>query len=396
MPSERLRRFVGIRRDTPYAVFDVEAAERAYDRHLAAMDGLARVQFAVKARPEPELLAALSRRGAGLDVASAEEVRQACAAGCPPERLSYGNVFRTVEEIVYAYERGVRTFCVDSQPEIARLGRHAPGASVLLRLACVSEGALLPMSHRFGCAVEEAVGLAEYAAGIGLDVAGLAWHVGSQQCDLGQWSSAVANAAQVWTAVRGAGIRSLRILNAGGGLPAPYRTHELSLEDCAATISAAIARHFGRQLPEVIIEPGRSLVADAGVTVSAVKTVVERGERTYVILDAGVWNAGLVEAISCDIDYPVSSLDHDPAAPHRPVILCGPTCDPLDEIRAATPYDLPVDLGAGDRLMIGSTGAYCMTLAAVGFCGYPPLRQYTLPGQSSCDPVHAPVEDACR
>ncbi|SNQ49828.1 conserved hypothetical protein [Frankia canadensis] len=138
-------------------------------------------------------------------------------------------------------------------------------------------------------------------------------------------------------------------------------------------------RHFGAtDLPHLVIEPGRGLVADAGVTVSRVRAVLPREDGvTYVVLDAGIWNAGLVETLG-GIEYRVTAPDHPPDAPTRPVTLCGPTCDSLDRLIAREPYRLPRALTDGDRMAIWSTGAYATTLASVDFNGLPALALHTL------------------
>ncbi|MFF2083725.1 hypothetical protein ACFVVM_08100 [Nocardia sp. NPDC058176] len=351
----------------------------AYDRYLTALAGRGRVQFAVKARPEPQLLEALVRRGAGLDVASTNEIRAALAAECPPELLSHSNVFRHEREIAESFDLGVRVFCADSAAELTRLRRAAPGASVMLRLTCAPAGSELP---RFGCHATEAVALAQLADEIGLHVAGLTWHVGTQQTDPAQWRTAIEQAAAVWSAIRRAGIDGLRVLNVGGGVPARYRRDVPTVETCTATILAAVDDHFGPAEVDVVVEPGRSLVAEAGITVARVKSVLERGGGVAVVLDAGIWNAGLVECLLSGVEYPVHALDHPANAPDRPVRLCGPTCDPLDELRVATPYRLPVALAPGDRVLIGSTGAYCASTTATDFCGYPPLPNHVLPARA--------------
>src|SRR5690606_28818291 len=131
------------------------------------------------------------------------------------------------------------------------------------------------------------VELARLAEGMGLDMAGLTWHVGSQQTDPSQWRIAVERAAGVWAAIRAAGVTSLRVLDVGGGIPATYRLAGPSVADCVATIFAAIDDHFDATDLDVVFEPGRSLVAEAGITVARVKSVVERDGLVRVVLDAG-------------------------------------------------------------------------------------------------------------
>ncbi|SNQ49826.1 conserved hypothetical protein [Frankia canadensis] len=162
MPTARLRHFVATQQETPYAVLDVDHALTAHDRLVSCLD--AAVQFSLKAQPDPTLLAAPVRRGAGLDVASPREIDLALAAGCPPTLISHGNPVRDPAEIRHAWDRGVRTFAVDSAAEVRRLARDAPGATVVLRLAHGGAGSDWPMSGRFGVGPGQAVPLALDAA----------------------------------------------------------------------------------------------------------------------------------------------------------------------------------------------------------------------------------------
>ncbi|MCM3920858.1 ornithine decarboxylase [Frankia sp. AiPs1] len=379
---ERLRRFIAGPHETPYSVLDIGQVLTAHDRLRACLP--ATVQFPVKAQPDPALLAALVRRGSDLDVASPREVDLALAAGCPPERISWGNPIRTRAEIGYAHDRGVRTFVADSPQEVRRLAEHAPGSTVVIRLAHDGSGSEWPLSGRFGCDAEQAAVLALDAAGRGLVPTGLTWHVGSQQGDPGQWDTALATAAKVWVRAQEGGL-NLTLLNLGGGLPGTYRRPTPDVETYAEAIVTAVHRHFGPAgLPALTVEPGRGLVADAGVTITRVKAVVTRPDgTTYVVTDAGLWNGGLVESLG-GIEYRITALDHPAGAPTRAVTICGPTCDSADQLSAREPYRLPRCLTAGDRLAIWSTGAYNSTLAATAFNGLPALTQHVLPAGSTC------------
>ncbi|MGK5639409.1 hypothetical protein ACSNOK_14025 [Streptomyces sp. URMC 126] len=381
MAGSWLERFAADERHpTPCAGFDVDEALGAYDRLLAAFRGRVRVQYAVKARPDDELLSALARRGSGFDVVSPLEIERALGAGCPPRSLSCSNAFAGRDELAHARDRGVLVFTADTPAMIERLAAARPAASVFLRLAQEHvTGAAIPLGGRFGCPETEAVELALLAAARGLDVAGLSWHVGSQQSDPKQWERAVGSAARVARRLRRRGVDVPR-LNLGGGMPGTYRSRTPSVETYARVILAAVDAHFPPpHQPELVIEPGRALVADAGVTTASVKAVVRRPWGTYVVLDAGLWNAGLLDNL-CGIEYRITYPGHPDGRAVRPVTFCGPTCDSLDSLTAADSYRAPVGLAAGDRVAIWSTGAYCATSALVGFNGYPPVPQF----------VHAP------
>ncbi|GAA4803384.1 hypothetical protein [Streptomyces ziwulingensis] len=364
------------RRPTPYTAFDTGEAVAAYDRLVAAFRERTRVQYAVKARPDRTLLTALTERGSSLDVASPAEVEQALDAGCPPQDIACSNVFADARELAFAREQGVTVFTADSVAMTERLAAVCPGASVFVRFAHGhTAGAAQPLAGRFGCPESEAARLALHAVGGGLHLAGLSWHVGSQQYDPTQWERATARAARITRRLRPHGI-TVEHLNLGGGLPGTYRTDAPPVETYAEAILAAVDRHFPRpHQPRLVLEPGRAVVADAGVTVTSVKAVVDRACGTYVVLDAGLWNAGLLDNLG-GIEYRVTFPGHCEDAVTRPVTLCGPTCDPLDTFTAGRAYRAPVALVPGDRAVIWSTGAYCSTSTLVGFNGYPPVPQH--------------------
>ncbi|MGX8903830.1 hypothetical protein ACR820_00850 [Streptomyces netropsis] len=381
LPGTWLERFAADERhSTPRAGFDIGEAVAAYDRLLTAFQGRVRIQYAVKARPDHALLTALIRRGSGLDVVAPLEIEQALRAGCRPRHMSCSNAFADREELTHARSRGVTTFTADSSDMIERIADVCPKSAVFIRIAQEDlTRAAIPIAGRFGCQEDEAPGLALLAVRRGLKVTGLTWHVGSQQRDPTQWEQALERAARIVRRTDHHGV-TVRHLNLGGGMPATYRASTPSVETYASVILAAVDRHFPRhRQPRLIIEPGRALVADAGITTASVKAVVGRPWGTYVILDVGMWNAGLLDNL-CGIEYRITFPGHPSDCATQPVTFCGPTCDPLDCLNATTPYRAPLALATGDRVVIWSTGAYCSTSALAGFNGYPPLPQH----------VHAP------
>ena len=357
---------------TPCLVIDVAVAGEQYRRIAAAFAG-AHVHYAVKANPEPELLRALVAAGSRFDVASRAEIDLCLAAGAAPDVLSYGHPIKKPEDIAYAYECGVRSFTFDSEGELDKLARHAPGSAVLCRLLASSRGARWPLSRKFGCVPEMATDLMRLAARRGLDPAGLAFHVGSQQLDPERWEPSIATAAHIFAELRRSGLAP-RVLNAGGGFPVDYRTRARPISAYATAIGAALDKHFGADRPDLIIEPGRYVAAPAGVIHAQVVLVARKSyadEPRWVYLDVGRFG-GLAETEDEAIQYRlVTARD---GGPDGPVVLAGPTCDSVDILYQRAPYDLPLDLAAGDVITILGTGAYTATYSSVGFNGIPPLR----------------------
>jgi ornithine decarboxylase len=140
----------------------------------------------------------------------------------------------------------------------------------------------------------------------------------------------------------------------------------------------AITRHFGNDLPSLIVEPGRSMVGDAGIIQSEVILVSRKGyqdEERWVYLDIGKFG-GLAETMDEAIKYRIeTSKDGGPAGR---VVLAGPTCDEVDVLYKNTRYDLPLALEPGDKVWFHSAGAYTSTYCSVGFNGLPPLQTHCI------------------
>src|SRR5205807_911275 len=335
--TERIARFLAEKRpDTPCLVVDLDVIAEAYDV-LRWYLPVARIYYAVKANPAPPIIAMLDRKGANFDVASRGEIELCLAHGVAADRLSFGNTIKKEKDIAFAYQAGLRLFAFDSAFELDKLARAAPGAQVFCRILVACEGAEWPLSRKFGCAPEMAVALLHRARDLGLDPYGVSFHVGSQQTDLGQWDKAVGAAARMFTLLAAADI-NLRMVNIGGGFPARYRGEVASVEQYAQAVTDALTRHFGNQLPEIIVEPGRSLVGDAGLIQSEVILIADKGDggdKRWVYLDVGKFN-GLAETMGESIRYRIQVPGR--SGPSGPVIIAGPTCD-----SAADPYHGPED-----------------------------------------------------
>ncbi|HTV89042.1 MAG TPA: type III PLP-dependent enzyme [Stellaceae bacterium] len=376
--NQKIARFLADRApETPCLVVDLDAIAEAYEllcRYLSC----AKVYYAVKANPAAEIIAMLAAKEANFDVASPAEIALCLGHGATPQRLSFGNTIKKEKDIAFAYAAGVRLYAFDSAAELEKLARGAPGARVFCRILVSCEGADWPLSRKFGCAPDMAVGLLQRARELGLDPYGVSFHVGSQQTDLGQWDKAVGAVARMFTLLAEGDI-SLKMVNIGGGFPAQYRGTIASLPQYAQAVTDALTRHFGNRLPEIIVEPGRSLVGDAGVIQSEVVLIADKGDgggRRWVYLDVGKFN-GLAETMAESIKYRIEPPACRCGAP-APVVLAGPTCDSADILYERTEYRLPEDLAVGDRIAILSAGAYTASYASVGFNGFPPLRTYCI------------------
>jgi len=377
--TERIRDFLRSRRDDgPVLVVDLDVVRENYSKFARALPDT-RVFYAVKANPEPAVLKLLADLGSCFDTASVVEIELALAAGATPDRISFGNTIKKERDIVRALEIGVRLFAVDCEAEVEKIGRAqaltgAQGVQVFCRILCDGAGAEWPLSRKFGCEPEMAIEVLEHAHRQGLEAYGVSFHVGSQQGNTEAWDGALASASHIFRTLAERGI-ALSMVNLGGGFPTKYLKDIPAVEAYGQSIFRALSKHFGNRIPETIIEPGRGMVGDAGIIESEVVLVSKKSrdedEIRWVYLDIGKFG-GLAETMDESIRYPVrTERDDDRKAP---CVLAGPTCDSADVLYERTPYELPVSLSIGDKVLIEGTGAYTTTYSSFHFNGFPPLK----------------------
>ncbi|HEY9079134.1 type III PLP-dependent enzyme [Magnetovibrio sp.] len=371
--SPRIAKFIATHElPSPCLVIDVDIVEHNYMQMTHALP-LAHVYYAVKANPAAEVVARLAELGSNFDTASPGEIDLCLNLGVAPSRISYGNTIKKQADIAYAYTQGIRMFAFDSEAELEKISISAPGSKVYCRILVESEGAEWPLSRKFGCEPDMALDLLLKAQDLGLDPIGVSFHVGSQQTNLNQWDPAIAQVAKLFERASAQGV-DLRMIDMGGGFPSRYRADVQPVEDYADKIMSAMVRHFGAALPEMILEPGRSLVGDAGVIQAEVVLTSKKSaseDKRWVYLDIGKFS-GLAETMDEAIKYRILT-PHD-GGETGPVVLAGPTCDSADILYEKTAYEMPLALEAGDKVLILSTGAYTTTYSAVNFNGFAPLE----------------------
>ncbi len=372
----RLKTFAD-QHDTPFMVLDSKTFTRQLDELIEAFP-YAKTYYAIKANPMPELLRILRDRGCCFDVASRYELDKVMAEGVTGDRISYGNTIKKPKDIRYFYEKGVTLFATDSEADLRNIAKAAPGSRVFVRILTEgSETADWPLSRKFGCQTDMAMDLCLLARDLGLVPYGISFHVGSQQRDIGAWDSAIAKVKVIFERLKDEDGVNLRMINLGGGFPANYISRTNDLKTYAEEITRFLREDFGDEFPEIILEPGRSLVANAGLLVSEV-VLISRKDRTslhrWVFTDIGKFG-GLIETMDESIKYP---LYVEKKGETEEVVLAGPTCDSADILYENYKYELPLNLAMGDRLYWFSTGAYTTTYSAIEFNGFPPLKSFCI------------------
>ena len=371
-------RFLEFSKDlpTPNLVINLETIKKKYIE-LKDSFPYSKIFYAIKANPGEPVLQLLAGLGSNFDIASRYELDLIKKFVDDPSRLSYGNTIKKARDIKYFYDNGVRMFATDSKDDLKNIAEFAPGSRVYVRILVEnSDTADWPLSRKFGCHPDMAYDILVLAKELGLEPYGVSFHVGSQQRDIGAWNDAIAKVKYLFNSLEEEEGICLKMIDMGGGFPASYidPTNELSVY--ASEITRFLTEDFGDNLPEIILEPGRSLVGDSGILSSEVILESRKNNTAlvrWVYIDAGKFN-GLIETLDECIKYPlITSKD---GAKEGEVIIAGPTCDSMDVMYETTRYKLPITLKQGDKIYWLSTGAYTSTYASVAFNGFPPIPTY--------------------
>mgnify|MGYP003677353197 CR=1 FL=1 len=356
--------------DRPTLVLDIDRVEAQY-RALQAGLGRAAIHYAVKANPAREVIERLIALGSHFDAASRGEIELCLSLGAHPEHISFGNTVKRAADIAFAHHAGLTLFAADAEEELEKIAENAPGAQVYIRLIVEASGADWPLTRKFGTARDKAVRLLALARDLGLEPVGFSFHVGSQTRKPEMWSSTLDQVAAIWAEARAAGF-ALSLINIGGGFPAFYGDDIAHPTDYAAAVMAEVEARFP-DAAQVMAEPGRGLVAEAGMIAAEVLLVSRKSDDDlcrWVYLDIGMFS-GLAETMDEAIRYQfVTDRDHEDTGP---CILAGPSCDSADVLYEKRPVALPLGLKSGDRIIIRSCGAYTSSYSSVGFNGFPPL-----------------------
>ena len=335
------------------------------------------VFYAVKANPHPDILTLLADAGSFFDCASFHEISLVLEAGGKPEKIYFGSTLKKVFDIKEAYNAGIRHFTFDAKEELLKLARYAPNARVSCRILANQDGtgAQWPLSRKFGCDDDMAVALMSEAAALGLLPAGISFHVGSQQIDVSAWNAPIKQVNGIFKRLARNGI-ILDEINLGGGFPTDFGSSKVpGIASYVRGIKRELRECFGPVLPRLIVEPGRALVGDAGIIVSEVVLVSKKSANNperWVYLDVGRFH-GLAETEGEAIRYRIS-VPRRSSSFYSPAIIAGPTCDSVDTLYEQNPVEMPIDLAAGDVVLVHDTGAYTATYSSIGFNGFAPLK----------------------
>ncbi len=349
---------------TPFYCYSTATLERHYTvfRDALAAAGLdATVCFACKANPNVAVIRTLADLGAGADVVSEGELRQALAAGVPPARIVFSGVGKTRRELEFAVAKGILQINVESEPELELLSEVASARGVRMPVSIrvnpdVDAGTHAKITtgkkeNKFGIEwtrAREVYALARRLPGV--EVVGVACHIGSQLTELEPFRDAFLRVRDLVAMLRADGI-DIRRLDLGGGLGVPYE-HETP--PSPAAYAETIRATLGDLGCRVIVEPGRLLVGNAGILVAEVIRVKEGTTRTFLIVDAAMND--LMRPALYDAHHAIFPVIEPAAdAPRAEVDVVGPVCETGDTFAKQRPLP-PVK--AGELLAFGTAGAY--------------------------------------
>jgi ornithine decarboxylase len=357
---------------TPVVIIDHNALRKnyaAFKKHLPKVQ----VYYAVKANAEPAIVRTFYQAGASFDVASLPEFMLVYEniKSLPPkaqqdfiwDKIIYANPTKP-KETLQALDQYKPLVTYDNLAELEKIKQYAPHAGVVLRLRVPNTGSMVELSSKFGCDPGEAVDLIAAAFKMKLVVEGLSFHVGSQCTNFENFVQGLEMAAAVLREAKSRG-HEIKILDIGGGFPAPYNKHVRPFSELASRINTEIKRLFPSEI-EILAEPGRFLVATAATAVARIiGKAVRDGKRCYYI-DDSVYHtfSGII-------------FDHCPyhfkAFRKGKTEICavfGQTCDALDTISLSE--ELP-DLEIEELVYSENIGAYS-SASATWFNGFPPAK----------------------
>jgi ornithine decarboxylase len=357
---------------TPVVIIDHNQLRKNYadfKKHLPKVQAY----FAVKANAEPAIVRTLYRAGASFDVASLPEFMLVYEniKHLPPkeqqdfiwDKIIYANPTKP-KETLQALDQYKPLVTFDNPLELKKIKDFAPHAGVVVRIRVPNTGSMVELSSKFGCDPGEAVDLVNAAFDLGLVAEGISFHVGSQCTNFQNFVQALEISAAVMREAASRG-HQLKILDIGGGFPAPYDRHVKPFSLLARKINAEIARLFPDDI-QIVAEPGRFLVATAATSVARIIGKAVRDGKTCYYIDDSVYHtfSGII------FDHCQYHLKACKKGKTEVSAVFGQTCDALDKISLSE--ELP-DLEIDDLLYSENIGAYS-NASATWFNGFPPAK----------------------
>lgn len=353
---------------TPAYVYSSASIREQFTRLDKALTGVPhRIHYSLKANANAAILRLVRSLGGGAEVVSGGELYRALHGGFAPEDVVFGGVGKSARELGEAVEAGVRLVNVESEAELRLLDgiacerkRRIPvGLRLNPEITVDSPHAYIRTGgkgHKFGIPYDEGLSAARLAASLPwLELAGLDMHVGSQLAVLEAYERGLERITSLLDAVRADGIRTIRYLDIGGGLAVPYEDEKPPDLKAYGRIVREVAKRTGL---EILVEPGRFLVADAGTLLTRVLYRKRSGGREIAVTDAGMTE--LLRPSHYQAYHHIEPVRPRQRATVR-IDVVGPVCESGDFL--ALDREMP-DIEAGDLLAVRTAGAYGYSMAS--------------------------------
>ncbi|MDK9721195.1 MAG: diaminopimelate decarboxylase [Rhodospirillales bacterium] len=356
---------------TPVYVYSQATLERHYKVLDQALDGADHlICFALKANPSLGVVAALAALGAGADVVSEGEARIAMAAGIAPEKIVFSGVGKTEEELAFALEAGIGQLNLESYEELLELSHIAERLGKKARIALrvnpdVDAGTHAKITtglkeNKFGIEWTQAHNVYKQAMKLpGIEVVGVAVHIGSQLTDLQPFQDAFLRLRDLVAMLKADGI-PIRHIDLGGGLGVPYEPGVNETPPLPSDYAKVVKSCVGDLGCKLVFEPGRLLVGNAGILLTRIVRLKEGSVKSFVVVDAGMND--LMRPALYDAYHDIMPVtEPKPGAAKRAVDVVGPICESSDVFAAGRL--LPM-LYKGELLAFGTAGAYGASMAS--------------------------------
>ena len=347
--------------ETPFMVLDLSEIDYQYKSLQAALPGV-KIFYALKSLSHPELLKRLKSLGSYFDLATIGEIDLIESLGIKGSNCLHSHPIKKDKEIKRALEFGCNRMVVDNIEEMKKFIPYADQVELIIRVGFRSKQAVVDLSRKFGCALEELPILVNLAKDHGIDVVGLSFHVGSQSLSSMTQANAIRSSIAAMKLMNGV---NWKFLDIGGSFPISYQEEVLSISDFCAPVMEALS-----ELPEdieVFAEPGRFISAPSMIEVVSIVGKAKRGAKIWYYLDDGVYG-GFSGQMYDHAIYPLAPLKpFDPTGEFHSSVLAGPTCDSIDVV--AEDIELP-EMFIGDVLVSKKMGAYTI-VSATEFNYYP-------------------------
>ena len=344
----------------PTLLMDAEIVEHKYKTFVGAMPRI-KPHYAVKANSDPYLLQVMAKQHAGFEVASEEEINLLHKLELLNDNVHFSNPVKSDRSIITALEKGINWFALDSKEELFKIFKIQPKAKLSIRIDVPNEGSDWPLTGKFGAKESEIDEIISLAQSVKAKLKGVTFHVGSQCRNPNNWKVAIQRAKVVIRKLEVAGL-PVCTLNIGGGFPVEMTSPVPEIEVIGDIVNKEISS-LDKSM-EIIAEPGRFLVAEAGCLLSQVIGTTLRDGARWAYLDTGVFG-GLLES-SQGLPYKMYTHAKGSLVPWT---IAGPTCDAIDVL--PDKQFLPESLEKGDFVYTINAGAYTSVYAS-HFNGFPP------------------------